>query len=174
MARAGGSASGKSGLGTAFHDGGVAPVGESDLADLRDSFHFDPARAEIRLGKRRMLLVDDIVLGQLRRELVRALGYESARMLMSRIGFGTGVGGAQVGRALWDPASRGWARDFTMAGSRRWARSTLPIGETASTSTRRGRKSAWASGGCCWSTTSCLASCGGNWCALLVMKARAC
>src|SRR3546814_3877793 len=100
MARAGGSASGKSGLGTAFHDGGVAPVGESDLADLRDSFHFDPARAEIRLGKRRMLLVDDIVLGQLRRELVRALGYESARMLMSRLGYGTGVAGAQLAQEL--------------------------------------------------------------------------
>ncbi|BAI96018.1 sigma-54-dependent Fis family transcriptional regulator [Sphingobium sp. TA15] len=100
MARAGGSASGKSGLGTAFHDGGVAPVGESDLADLRDSFHFDPARAEIRLGKRRMLLVDDIVLGQLRRELVRALGYESARMLMSRIGYGTGVADAQLAQEL--------------------------------------------------------------------------
>jgi hypothetical protein len=74
VARAGGSTSGKSGLGTAFHDGGVAPTGDRDLADLRDSFHFDPASAEIRLGKRRMLLVDDIVLGQLRRELVRALG----------------------------------------------------------------------------------------------------
>src|SRR3546814_18139361 len=113
MARAGGSASGKSGLGTAFHDGGVAPVGESDLADLRDSFHFDPARAEIRLGKRRMLLVDDIVLGQLRRELVRALGYESARMLMSRIGYGTGVADAQLAPEL---RPRGTLEDIYRAG----------------------------------------------------------
>src|SRR3546814_20720003 len=47
-----------------------------------------------------MLLVDDIVLGQLRRELVRALGYESARMLMSRIGYGTGVADAQLAQEL--------------------------------------------------------------------------
>src|SRR3546814_16694929 len=47
-----------------------------------------------------MLLVDDIVLGQLRRELVRALGYESARMLMSRIGYGNGVADAQLAQEL--------------------------------------------------------------------------
>src|SRR3546814_15482604 len=100
MGRGGGGECGRAGLGTACPDGGVAPVGESDLADRRYSFHCDPARAEIRRGQRRMLLVDDIVLGQLRRELVRALGYESARMLMSRIGYGTGVADAQLAQGL--------------------------------------------------------------------------
>src|SRR3546814_13337029 len=47
-----------------------------------------------------MRLFDDIVRGQLRRELVRTLGYESARMLMSRIGYGTGVADAQLAQEL--------------------------------------------------------------------------
>lgn len=87
-------------LAQAFDDGGSGDPAFPGLADLRASFRFDPARAEIHLADRRMLLVDDIALGALRRELIRALGYEAARGVMSRIGYGTGVADAQLAQEL--------------------------------------------------------------------------
>ncbi|WP_298394226.1 sigma-54-dependent Fis family transcriptional regulator [Sphingobium sp.] len=88
------------GLANAFHEGAASLVEPSDLADLLDSFRFDPARAEIRLGDRRMLLVDDIGFGILRRELIHALGYERARGAMSRIGYGIGAADAELAQPL--------------------------------------------------------------------------
>lgn len=73
---------------------------DAAVADLRDSFVFDPERAEIRLGTRRMLLVDDLGLGIMRRELIQALGYERARGVISRIGYGIGVTDAQFAQEL--------------------------------------------------------------------------
>lgn len=70
------------------------------LADLRNSFVFDPANADIRLGNRRMLLVDDLGLGIMRRELIQSLGYERARGVLSRIGYGIGVADAQLAQDL--------------------------------------------------------------------------
>jgi len=70
------------------------------LADLRDSFSFDPANADIRLGNRRMLLVDDLGLGLMRRELIQSLGYQRARGVMSRIGYGIGIADAQFAQGL--------------------------------------------------------------------------
>lgn len=70
------------------------------LADLRNSFVFDPDNADIRLGKRRMLLVDDLGLGIMRRELIQSLGYERARGVLSRIGYGIGVADAQLAQDL--------------------------------------------------------------------------
>ena len=73
---------------------------DNDFADLRDSFHFDPARAEIRLGDRRMLLVDGPSMGIMRRELIWALGYERARGVISRMGYGIGVADAELAAQL--------------------------------------------------------------------------
>ena len=70
------------------------------IADLRDSFRFDPDNAEIRLGNRRMVLTDDLGLGIMRRELVWALGFERARGVLSRIGYGIGVTDAQMAQEL--------------------------------------------------------------------------
>lgn len=70
------------------------------VADLRDSFVFDPERADIRLGNRRMLLVDDLGLGIMRRELIQALGFERARGVISRTGYGIGVADAQFAQGL--------------------------------------------------------------------------
>lgn len=70
------------------------------LADLQASFVFDPANADIRLGSRRMLLVDDLGLGLMRRELIQALGFDRARRVFSRIGYGIGVTDAQFAQEL--------------------------------------------------------------------------
>ena len=71
----------------------------SDL-DLRQNFDFDPDRAEISLNGERMVLVDNKGLGITRRELISALGYERARGVASRIGYGIGTADAQLARAL--------------------------------------------------------------------------
>lgn len=73
---------------------------DAAMADLRDSFVFDPARAEIRLGNRRMALVDDLGMALMRRELIQALGHDRARGVMSRIGYGIGVTDAQFAHDL--------------------------------------------------------------------------
>lgn len=67
---------------------------DARVKDLRDRFVFDPDQADIRLGKRRMLLVDDIGLGIMRQELIQALGFDRARGVFSRIGYGIGVADA--------------------------------------------------------------------------------
>lgn len=67
---------------------------DATVQDLRDRFVFDPDQADIRLGKRRMLLVDDIGLGIMRQELIQALGFDRARGVFSRIGYGIGVADA--------------------------------------------------------------------------------
>lgn len=78
------------GLGTSFRASEDAAV-----KDLRDRFVFDPDQADIRLGKRRMLLVDDLGLGIMRQELIQALGFQRARGVFSRIGYGIGVADAR-------------------------------------------------------------------------------
>ncbi len=74
------------GLGASFR-----ATDDAAVQDLRDRFVFDPDQADIRLGKRRMLLVDDLGLGLMRQELIQALGFERARGVFSRIGYGIGV-----------------------------------------------------------------------------------
>lgn len=87
-------------LGQSFREGALGIAEMSSIADLRDSFHFDPEHAEIRLGNRRMVLTDDLGLALMRRELIWALGYERARGVLSRIGYGIGVTDAQMAQEL--------------------------------------------------------------------------
>lgn len=75
-------------------------IDDGAIADLRDGFVFNPAQADIRLGNRRMLLVDDLGLGLMRSELIQALGFERARGVMSRIGYGIGVADAQFAQEV--------------------------------------------------------------------------
>ncbi|ODU21694.1 MAG: sigma-54-dependent Fis family transcriptional regulator [Sphingomonas sp. SCN 67-18] len=69
---------------------------DPSLDDLRESFKFDVDKAEIWLNGRRMVLSDNLGLGIMRRELMAALGYEGARGLMSRIGYGIGAADAEL------------------------------------------------------------------------------
>jgi DNA-binding NtrC family response regulator len=69
---------------------------EPALDDLYRTFQFEPDKAEIWLNGRRMVLTDNMGLGIMRRELVAALGYERARGVMSRIGYGIGAADAAI------------------------------------------------------------------------------
>jgi len=71
-------------------------AGEPALNDLYRTFQFNPDKAEIWLNGRRMVLTDNMGLGIMRRELVAALGYERARGVMSRIGYGIGAADAAL------------------------------------------------------------------------------
>lgn len=70
------------------------------FAALQASLVFDPQNADIRLGLRRMLLVDELGLGLMRRELIQALGFGHARRVFSRIGYGIGVADSQFAQEL--------------------------------------------------------------------------
>ena len=71
-----------------------------DFADLLESFHFDPEKAEILLNGERMVLVDNKSLGIMRRELILALGYERARAVLSRTGYEMGTADAELALKL--------------------------------------------------------------------------
>lgn len=73
---------------------------EREMTDLLNTFAFEPERAEITLNGRRMVLTDNLGLGIMRRELVSALGYERARGMMSRMGYGIGAADAQLAMEL--------------------------------------------------------------------------
>lgn len=85
----------KQGLGIPFQ-----ATDDAAVQDLRDRFVFDPDQADIRLGQRRMLLVDDLGLGIMRQELIQALGFERARGVFSRIGYGIGVADARFAQEV--------------------------------------------------------------------------
>ena len=89
------------------------PQADAAFAALQSSFVFDPANADIRLGDRRMLLVDELGLGLMRRELIQALGFDRARRVFSRIGYGIGVTDAQFAQEL---IASGDQADIYMAG----------------------------------------------------------
>jgi len=69
---------------------------EPSFEDLKAAFYFDAERAEITLNGQRMVLTDNRGLGITRRELVSALGYERARGLATRIGYGLGAADAEM------------------------------------------------------------------------------
>ncbi|GGD74659.1 sigma-54-dependent Fis family transcriptional regulator [Croceicoccus mobilis] len=75
-------------------------LAEPLVEDLRQSFRFDPDTAEITLNGERMVLTDNRGLGSMRRELIAALGYERARGVATRMGYGMGAADAQLARSL--------------------------------------------------------------------------
>lgn len=75
-------------------------AGEPSFEDLWKSFHYDADRAEITLNGQRMVLTDNQALGTMRRELVSSLGYERARGLVTRIGYGIGAADASLALEL--------------------------------------------------------------------------
>jgi len=75
-------------------------AGEPSFDDLWKSFHYDADRAEISLNGQRMVLTDNKGLGIMRRELVSSLGYDKARGLVTRIGYGIGAADALLALEL--------------------------------------------------------------------------
>ncbi len=61
----------------------------SDL-DLRELLQVDPAGGILRFGDERVLLLDALALGLLRRELIETLGVAGARAMLTRFGYAHG------------------------------------------------------------------------------------
>jgi two-component system, NtrC family, response regulator HydG len=89
------------------------PRGDSDelndkaiptLEDLTECLFFSPGDGRIWLNNGRMVLMHNLTLGKLRRELVDLLGMEKARGVLTRIGYSSGVEGAQFVRNQWPNA----------------------------------------------------------------------
>ncbi|HAT29609.1 MAG TPA: sigma-54-dependent Fis family transcriptional regulator [Janthinobacterium sp.] len=79
---------------------GAAPT----LDDLTQSLHFSPGDGRIWLNGQRMQLIHTASLGELRRELIDSLGIESARGVLTRVGYSAGMRDAQLIRARWPGA----------------------------------------------------------------------
>lgn len=67
-----------------------------DMRDLLDSLHFNPAEGHIWLGGRRMILLHTEAMSALRQELIGSLGAQSARGLLTRMGYLSGSRDAQL------------------------------------------------------------------------------
>ena len=66
------------------------------IGDLTKRLHFSPDDGRIWLDNRRMLLIDSYSMGALRIELIEALGVETARGLLTRMGYTCGTRDAQL------------------------------------------------------------------------------
>lgn len=62
-----------------------------DITDLSERLHFNPAEGRIWLDDSRMILLRTQAFGALRQELIESLGIESARGLMTRMGYLAGT-----------------------------------------------------------------------------------
>ena len=75
--------------------------------DLRELLDFDPSGGLIRFGGERVLLLDAVAMGILRRELIDTLGAMTARCVLTRFGYAHGRRTAEAGRdhLPWDSAA---------------------------------------------------------------------
>ncbi|MGB1563495.1 MAG: sigma 54-interacting transcriptional regulator [Sinimarinibacterium flocculans] len=71
-----------------------------DIADLISRLHFSPEDGHIWLHDQRMLLLHASALGVLRRELIESLGLDSARGLLTRMGYNSGAHDAELARRV--------------------------------------------------------------------------
>lgn len=74
-----------------------------DIAPIKERLRFRTERAEIVLGDQRMILMHIASLNDLRTELIASLGSQTARTLLTRIGFSTGTRDAQLALQLHTP-----------------------------------------------------------------------
>ena len=83
------------------------------LADLnlRELLHADPEGGILRFANERVLLLDAVAMGVLRRELVETLGFAGARALLTRFGYAHGWRTADTLRTAlaWD-SEEDWRR----------------------------------------------------------------
>lgn len=73
-------------------DTGAAPT----LTDLTEALHFALGDGRIWLNDQRMVLIQSLVLGRLRQEIIDAFGIERARGLFMRVGYMQGVRDAEL------------------------------------------------------------------------------
>lgn len=66
------------------------------MSDLAERLHFSPEDGRVWLDNRRMLLIDSYSMSALRMELIESLGVETARGLMTRMGYVCGTRDAQT------------------------------------------------------------------------------
>jgi predicted ATP-dependent protease len=71
------------------------------LQDLAESLFFSPGDGRIWLNDQRMILFHTASLGGLRRELIETLGADSARGLLTRVGYASGARDAELIRRRW-------------------------------------------------------------------------
>ncbi|AOZ01647.1 hypothetical protein BKK81_19890 [Cupriavidus sp. USMAHM13] len=74
-----------------------------DIAPVRDKLRFYPERAQIYLGRQRMVMMHSAAIHDLRNELVASLGAGTARTLLTRIGFSSGTRDAETALQLHAP-----------------------------------------------------------------------
>ena len=72
--------------------------------DLEELLQVDPAGGILRFGSERVLLLDAVALGLLRRELIETLGVAGARAVLTRFGYAHGWRTAEIMRSAfpWD------------------------------------------------------------------------
>ncbi|KQS61307.1 Fis family transcriptional regulator [Rhizobium sp. Leaf371] len=73
-------------------DTGASPT----LSDLAEALHFALGDGRIWLNDQRMLLIQSLVLGRLRQEIIDAFGMEAAKGLFMRVGYMQGVRDAEL------------------------------------------------------------------------------
>jgi two-component system, NtrC family, response regulator HydG len=79
---------------------GYASQAFPDIAPIKERLIFRPEKAEIVMGDQRMVLMHTAALNDLRAELIASLGSQTARTLLTRIGFSTGTRDAQLALQL--------------------------------------------------------------------------
>lgn len=86
----------------------VSETAQPSITDLTESLFFSPGDGRIWLDDQRMILLHTASFGALRRELMETLGAKTARELLTRVGYSSGVRDAALVRRRWpdgDPAS---------------------------------------------------------------------
>jgi two-component system response regulator HydG len=71
-----------------------------DIRDLADRLHFSPTDGRIWLDDSRMILLRTEAFGALRQELIESLGVESARGLLTRMGYLAGSKDSALARKV--------------------------------------------------------------------------
>jgi len=71
-----------------------------DIADLARQLRFSPQTGHIWLHDKRMLLLHSEAMGVLRRELIETIGLDSARGLLTRMGYYAGSRDAEIARQV--------------------------------------------------------------------------
>ncbi len=80
-------------------DTGAAPT----LSDLTEALHFALGDGRIWLNDQRMVLMQSLVLGRLRQEIIDAFGLETAKGIFMRVGYMQGVRDAELIQKRFPP-----------------------------------------------------------------------
>jgi DNA-binding NtrC family response regulator/predicted hydrocarbon binding protein len=78
-----------------------------DVRDLVEYLSFSPTDGRIWLDEQRMVLLHSSSFGALRRELIELLGLSSARAMLTRAGYASGVRDAKLVRKRWPNSDDG-------------------------------------------------------------------